>query len=29
MTEKQDQLVSFPIRVSSERERLFDEMVHR
>ena len=29
MTKKQDQLVSFPIRVSSEGERLFDEMVHR
>ena len=29
MTKKQDQLVSFPIHVSSEGERLFDEMIHR
>ena len=29
MTKKQDQLVSFPIHLSSEGERLFDEMIHR
>jgi len=29
MTKQQDQLVSFPIHVSSEGGRLFDEMIHR
>ena len=29
MAKKQDDLVSFPIHVSSEVERLFDEMIHR
>ena len=29
MTETQNTLVSFPFHVSSEVERLFDEMIHR
>lgn len=29
MAKKHDDLVSFPIHVSSEVERLFDEMIHR
>jgi HSP20 family protein len=29
MAKKQNDLVSFPIHVSSEVERLFDEMIHR
>jgi HSP20 family protein len=29
MVEKQNKLVSFPIHVSREVERLFDEMIHR
>jgi len=29
MASKQNDLVSFPIHVSSEVERLFDEMIHR
>ena len=29
MTKKSDDLVSFPMRLSQEVERLFDEMIHR
>jgi hypothetical protein len=29
MAKKQDDLISFPMRLSHEVERLFDEMIHR